>query len=322
MNIFNNPKNKNNGKFTINGFLIVVTFKISSEMSENKTLIPPSNKIVEYIKSNSLVFSPLGNLYVNEECVFYNPVTDKTREYFSVNWEPIVESKYYSFNTSVPYPHYYISNGGGWILFDNTNTDGNVYLLYNPINRKEFKWDANTFGNYCNIVEFQDPGCYCANYPNQPKKCSFAYLNGENNAKAVLDQPFSNAQNEAAIQSINSQCGCNSLCSNWISNRHQGSPVSMWQEIDCSKIQNLTFCGVGLSAENQSKLELGGLTVVQNCNTSSDNNIQQPTKTEPTKTEPTKTEPKKTESDTNKTFIIIGIILLFLIIIVIINVFK
>ena len=300
MNIFNNPQ-KN--KFTLNGFIIVTTFKNAPGSFPNGNPIPAASTIANALVLGSkytIVLSPIGNIYVNGECIFYNPVTDSDKqEMFNVNWEVIDIQKYSKFNNQAPIPNYFLSNGkGGWLLFNDIATSGNVYLLYNTLNRPEFTWDSNAYGNYCKTIQFQDPGCYCNNYPNQKPRCSYAYLTSEDNGTSIFSQTPNTPENAQAFEAINNQCGCNSICKTWTQSVGSNLPASMNQVPTCSSIQNLTFCGVGMSASTAGKIDAAGFTVTQNCGTNSSMNtptITQPSYTQPSYTQPSYTQPSYTQ---------------------------
>jgi len=304
MNIFNNPQ-KN--KYTLNGFIIVTTFGNAPRSFPNGNPIPAASTIANALVLGSkytIVFSPIGNIYINGECIFYNPVTDSDKqETFNVNWEVIDIQKYSKFNNQAPIPNYFLSNGkGGWLLFNDTATSGNVYLLYNTINRPEFTWNANAYGNYCKTIQFQDPGCYCNNYPNQKPRCSYAYLTSEDNGVSIFSQLPTTPENAQAFETINNQCGCNSICKTWTQSGGSNLPASMNQVPTCNSIQNLTFCGVGMSASTEGKINAAGFTVTQNCGTNSSMNtstitptITQPSYTQPSYTQPSYTQPSYTQ---------------------------
>ena len=262
MNIGNTIfENQQSQKYVINGFLIVYRF-------DNSTT-PTGNDIRTGIYNKTLVFSPTGSLYQtssgNGSVLFTNPLTESAGETYQRSWNgaQLDPSRFSKYINSVPEPSYYVSlsndgNGAGWILYEEENSGNYVYyLLQNPMNRNNEVNNSDTYGAYCSAIQFQDPGCYCNNLSGQPHRCTFAYLRSETAAKTLLDEVSD--QNAVSLQTVEAQCGCNSICKEW------DGYNTLINKPDCSSISNLTFCSVGLSAESGGIINTAGLNVTQDC---------------------------------------------------------
>ena len=266
MNLFTNSAlaaTKNNYIYTtVNNlnFLIVATFNESSSPSST-TL---TNVIINNTNNtNTLQFTKNGSLFLNGEYLFQNPLTQSENPDSTI---PSVNITQYSpWNSYHQTPNFILSNGDGkWILCDDTEKSGNFYLLYNPINTQQFTWNNNTFGDYCEAIQYQDPGCYCANYPGKPKKCSYAVFPSESDAIPFVDTIQTEAQNVSAQQNLNNTCGCNSICQQYLKNSNN-SPVHSQPVTECNKTMVSTFCNAGAIAQTGGQVSANGLRITQNC---------------------------------------------------------
>jgi hypothetical protein len=337
-----------NGK---NGFFIITIFNDDTPAPSGVPGVPAisASSITGYMNRNdgSIVFSPNGSLFDGGKCVFKNPLT--AIDTFSTSWPALSTSTFSSWNNDNKIPNFFLSYQGRWILCNDTAKSGNWYLLSNPINTPSFVWDNNTFGDYCSFIEYQDPGCYCANYSNQPKKCSYAFFPSENDAIPFVDSPQTTAQNIQAQQTLNNNCGCNTTCQNYLKGAKTGAP-SQNQSVTCNAMVSSVFCNAGPIAYNKGEVIVPGLAISQSCgnsgtdvtpttpntptpntptpntpntptpNTPTPNTPNTPTTNTPTAT-PTSPVDQKTSSKSKLPIIIGGIILIiFIILIVVINV--
>ena len=317
-----------------NGLLIVYTFptrKFGTTTSPTSFYV---DEIITALNGDSLVFSPSGALWSSAtlQLLFPNPMC-KQELVFNSGWTPINQQQYTVY-TDIQQPNYYLSltdnvNGAaGWILYVNQSTNV-ALLLYNPINRPEFQWDPTTYTNYCNLVQNQDPGCYCL--ISNPE-CVAGFLGSKDIAQSITNSSGLSVSNASALSSLKSNCNCNSVCRNkWLTYKSSNLPhvpASMSatiQQPTCSTTQNLTFCGVNLSASDGGNISTGnGVNIVQNCSTNSDLN---PTATSPTPTSPTSPTPASTSDATkSKTGVYIaggvGILVIVIIIFLVIKLKK
>ena len=151
-------------------------------------------------------------------------------------------------------------------------------------------------------------------------------MTSEDNGVSIFSQTPTTPENAQAFETINNQCGCNSICKTWTQSGGSNLPASMNQVPTCNSIQNLTFCGVGMSASTAGKIDAAGFTVTQNCGTNSSMNTSTitPTITQPSYTQPgddpvyTQSQPgvlSKPSSKTSKTIFIVGGVIFLLVII-------
>ena len=268
IDVFNNTVSRSD--FVFNKFITIYTFDNQST--------PTGNDIETLLANGSLFFSPAGSLFNGEtkSILFKNPLSEKINETFQTNsWngEQLSLSTYDDYNTStMGNPSYFVSigeaYGSGWLLYRELASTGDYMfkLLYNPMNRNNQINDLNTYGQYCSAIGFRDPGCYCNNFPNQPKKCTYAFLGSEGSGQSILGtlETSTTAENAMSLSALNNNCGCNSTCKNWSGHSTINQPPS------CGSIQNLTFCGISLSSRDKANLNLAGIQkITQNCSTNS-----------------------------------------------------
>ena len=314
-NVFTNPPVSpyiySDGK---NGFLIITTFSDTTPAPSGIPGIPDISAgiVADYMyrSDGTVVFSPGGSLFVEGKCVFKNPLTPK--EVFSTSWPTVNKNEFSMWNNDNPIPRFFLSYQGRWILCNDTDKSGNWYLLSNPINTHSFEWDNNTFGDYCAFIEYQDPGCYCANYIDHPKKCSYAVFPSENAAIPFVDSPQTTAQNVQAQQNLNNNCGCNSICQNYLKGVQTGAP-SQNQKVECNAMVSSVFCNSGPIAYNEGEVNVPGLQISQSCGNSGVDNVPTPS--------PAPSPAPSSAPKSNMPIVIGGIVLIiFLILIIVINV--
>ena len=256
------------------------------------------------LQGGDLIFSPKGNLWnVKTKTVlsdkdsvfgFNNVFPDTIAERYISAWAPLVYSKYAPF-TGIKDPSYFVSlpsvtdkTMGGWLLYKES-TPPQYYILYNPINRLDLNTSENPkalYEQYCNVIQFQDSGCYCNDFTNQKDLanptfklpalyCTYSALSGRAPGQIVqeaLDGPnMVLGDKSQAWGNLKSQCGCISdLCKEFKRDLTQFRPedlpnVAPFLPTTCPAVENisLTVCSSDLGT-NGVKIS-GDVKITQNC---------------------------------------------------------
>lgn len=304
---FNKGKSEYPIKLINEQFLSIKTFDEKDTEDIDNCIFNKSNPKL------GLVFSPIGHVYLtsvdsngnptdNVSRVFKNPIVEFTSYYYHnnfTNWQVLNYESFSKFNRDIIYPQFFVSLptnlgngtiGSGYILYRDTvyPSLGSYHLLYNPFHRANSpnNLPINTspvqFANYCNSIQFQDPGCYCSD--DMYHRCVFAAANSDYIGESLLN--LSGQSDPAFINSLNSfkaNCGCNSVCKSW-----QGLPnIIASNRPNCSESTSNVFCTAGLSAQTQSEIKTTGVNISQNCGIN--NQTTPPTPIGPTPIGPTPT---------------------------------
>lgn len=272
-----------------------------------------SAKIDALLHAGHLIFSPKGNLWdsstetVLSEFGYNNLYPNTISETFETQWIPIVYSKY-SLYTDIKDPSYFVSlpsvidkTMGGWLLYKESSPP-QYYILYNPINRLDLNSSDNPialYQQYCNVIKYQDSGCFCQDYTNPPQKnlkdpsspltgryCTYNALQGivyGQLVQDVLENPDGTSivsgdktANSQAWGNLTQQCGCmGDLCKEFKNNLIQFKPEYLpanapFNITTCPAIQNiaLTVCSANISEKNSGTIvNKGPITVSQDCAT-------------------------------------------------------
>ena len=274
----------NTGDFNINNFIRVKSFELSTSQFLEGVLSGTNT-------NSAIIFSPPGSIYSLSGSVFTtlfkNPMTDDKyqNDYAKYTIKPNKFSRLVSkYATDEMYyvspPDIVNNNGGGWLLYRDANA--NYYVLYNPFNRQNFKFDKEQYEMYCSNINYQDPGCYCFNFPDINEfPCVYDASTSKDQGQdllKILSEANKDQLSSQTIQAINTlkggNCGCISpTCNQWrdVSIELSSNVPSMNQLNSCSQNESVTICASDISA-GKTIVSTSTLTVDQNCNNYKDLN--------------------------------------------------
>lgn len=268
------------GPFNTNNFITIYTFPASI----NSILEDALNS--KTVSSTSIIFSPPGWVYAVSgstppSILFQNPLVNDSYEN-SYNSYAINTHKFDGLITELSTgERYYVSpvdvknnNAGGWLLY--RDGSANYYILYNPFNRPEFNFDKTTYQSYCESINFEDPGCYCTNFPETGEyPCIYDAANSKDSGQALLDT-LENANKSRlssnTISALNvlkgSSCGClSSMCTNWrTKSKAIASDIpSMNQLPQCASNQVVNICAADIGGGSGTVKSSSSINVTQDC---------------------------------------------------------